>query len=226
MSAVPTAPIRRTPDDWTHCELWRRVCDAVRALPDYFKTETTIAGILGTDIFTLNAMLGATIEEQVVQSLNNLRAVWDPDRAYQTYAFVRQSQSFPDVILRRTVNGQDILMGIELKGWYLPAKEGMPNLRFTVTPAVCNPQDLLVVVPWALSNVVAGSPKVHAPFIESARFCAEQRNYYWQTERTSRSDKSITLSTAVTPYPRKSEAINDQPVTAATTSVDWPATAS
>lgn len=144
----PRPPVRHEPTGWSHYDLWKRVCEAIRSLPDHFKTTTNIEGMLATDIFTLNAALGATIEEQVVYSLNSLRPVWDPDKAYQTHAFVRQPQTFPDVVLRRKTDGQDILMGIELKGWYLLAKEGMPNFRFTVTPACCNSWDLIVVVPW------------------------------------------------------------------------------
>lgn len=208
---VPAAPAQVEPAAWEHFELWKRVTDALRSLPDHFKTTTNIEGMLATDIFTLNSALGATIEEQVVHSLNALRPVWDPLKEYQTYAFVRQAQTFPDVVLRKQANGADILMGIELKGWYVLAKEGMPNFRFTVTPAVCNPQDLLVVVPWALSNVLSGSPAAYTPFIESARYCAEQRNYYWAHQRETKGDTSITLSDHATPYPSKSDPISDRP---------------
>ncbi|MFQ5827536.1 MAG: hypothetical protein ACE5JD_00075 [Candidatus Methylomirabilia bacterium] len=62
--------------------------------------------MLVTDIFTLNAALGATIEEQVVATLNALRPVWDPDKKLQTFGFVRQTQTFPDVLLRRKTDGQ------------------------------------------------------------------------------------------------------------------------
>jgi hypothetical protein len=188
------------------------VCDAIRALPGYFKTTTSIEGILGPDIFTLNDVLGATIEEQIVRTLNDLRSVWDPDKEYQAHAFVRQPQRFPDVVLRRKTNGQEILMGIELKGWYLLAKEGEPALRFTTTAAVCNPWDLFVVVPWALSNVLAGSPVAYAPFIESARYCAEKRNYYWQHERTTTGNVAITIASHAAPYPAKSDPISDKAV--------------
>lgn len=207
----PAPPVRREPTGWPDYKLLKRVYDAIRSLPDHFKTRTNIEGMLATDIFTLNAALGATIEEQVVYSLNSLRPVWDPDKDYQTYAFVRQPQTFPDVVLRRKTNGQEILMGIELKGWYLLAKEGMPNFRFTVTPACCNPWDLIVVVPWALSNVLSGAPVVYAPFLELARYAAEQRNFYWQHERETKADVTITLATGVTPYPRKSDPISDRP---------------
>jgi hypothetical protein len=167
--------------------------------------------MLASDIFTLNSALGATIEEQVVASLNTLRPVWDPDRQYQTYGFVRQPQTFPDVLLRRKTDGQDILMGIELKGWYILAREGEPSFRFAASPLVCNAWDLIVVIPWVLSNILSGSPVVCTVFIDQARYTAEQRNHYWQHERVTSQDRNITLAQNVTPYPRKSARIADRP---------------
>jgi hypothetical protein len=205
-----SAPVKSDPTNWKHYRLWKRVCEAIRSLPDHFKSTTVIEGMLATDIFTLNAALDATIEEQVVYSLNGLRSVWDSDKKYQTYAFVRQSQTFPDVVLRRKTNGQEILMGIELKGWYLLAKEGMPNFGFTVTPKCCNPWDLIVVVPWALSNVLAGIPVAYASFLESAQYAAKQRNFYWQHEREAKSGATVTLAKRVGPYPKKSDQISDR----------------
>lgn len=211
-SGAPIKPVRVEPKDWKHYKLWTRVRESILALPNYFNTSTVIEGMLASDIFTLNAALGATIEEQVVATFNEMRPLWDPDKEYQSYAFVRQSQTFPDVLFRKKTNGQDILMGIELKGWYLLAKEGMPNFRFLVSSKACNPWDLIVVVPWVLSNVLAGSPVVHTPFIEYAKYAAEQRNYYWQTQRDSRTDASINLAEGVSPYPSKSDKIADQAV--------------
>ena len=113
------APTPTEPTAWEHYELWKRVRDALFACPDHFSTSTTIEGLLATDIFTLNTPLAATIEESVVKTLNDLRSVWDPHKTYQTYTFVRQPQTFPDVVLRELDNDQHVLMGIELKGWYL-----------------------------------------------------------------------------------------------------------
>lgn len=209
--ASDAAPAPREPTKWRHYRLWRRVRDALRTVPDHFSSPTVIEGLLVGDIFTLNAPLAATIEEQVVRTLNALRPVWDPDQEHQTYAFVRQPQTFPDVVLRKTGNGQDILMGIELKGWYLLAREGAPTYRFTATASACNPQDLLVVVPWALSNVLAGSPVLYAPFIETARYCAEKRNHYWQYERTTATNSAVRIPDGVQPYPLKSDMISDKP---------------
>ncbi|MBI3636659.1 MAG: hypothetical protein HY216_10705 [Candidatus Rokubacteria bacterium] len=212
--AKPAAPERVDPTTWEHYKLWQRVRDAILALPVHFKSETTIEGMLATDIFTLNTALGATIEEQVVATLNALRPVWDPDKEYQTYGFVRQTQTFPDVILRKKTNGQDILLGIELKGWYILAKEGVPTFRFSVTPSACHPWDLIVVVPWALSNILAGSPVVYPVFIDIARYTAEQRNYYWQYERSGGGSREVILASGATPYPIKSDKIQDKPAVA------------
>ena len=121
--AAPTAPTRELPtNDWEHYRLYRDVREAIGCLPIYFRTETHISGIMATDLHTLNTVLGATIEEQVVRTLNLIRNTWDPDEQYALYSFVRQAQTFPDVLLRRTSSGE-ILMGIELKGWYLLAKD-------------------------------------------------------------------------------------------------------
>ena len=210
-SRIPDPPEREVPDpSWDHYGLWVRVRDAVRALPDYFTSETNIEGMLATDIFSLNAPLGTTIEEQVVATLNAMRPVWDPMREYQTFSFVRQTQTFPDVLLRRQTDGQEVVMGIELKGWYLLAKEGMPSYRFTVSADACERCDMLVVVPWALSNVLSGTPTTYRPFIEMARYAALRRNYYWEHVRDARGDRSVILAEEVAPYPVKSDRISDK----------------
>ncbi len=99
-----------------HYQLYMNVREAVSSLPIYFRTETHISGILATDLHTLNSVPGATIEEQVVRTLNLIRNTWDSDGSYALYTFVRQAQTFPDVLLRKTSTGE-ILLGIELKGW-------------------------------------------------------------------------------------------------------------
>ncbi|WP_367873187.1 hypothetical protein [Luteolibacter sp. Populi] len=193
-----------------------RVREALLVLPNYFKSSTIIEGIAATDIFTLNTALGATIENQVVASLNAMRPVWDPDGNYMLYSFVRQAQTFPDVLLKRTgsVGNADILLGIELKGWYLLSKEGEPSLRFSVTSAACAPADFVCVVPWSLTNVLSGSPQVCAPWIESAHYTASFRNHHWQHVRAVRNNAStdIRITQGVTPYPVKSDQIADVPV--------------
>lgn len=106
-------------------------------MPAHFRTETFITGIVATDLHTLNTVLGAAIEEQAVETLNAMRAVWDPKGFCSLYSFVRQAQTFPDVLLRRPPgagSAEEVLIGIELKGWYMLAKEGEPNLRFSATP--------------------------------------------------------------------------------------------
>lgn len=208
--SVPV-PQPEIPCNWEHYPLWKRVRTAIFAAPDHFTTPTVIEGMLATDIFTLNAPLAATIEESVVNTLNALRHVWDPDAQYQTYSFVRQPQTFPDVLLRSVDNGATPILGIELKGWYLLAKENAPTYRFTVTEKACNPWDFLVVVPWVLSNVLAGSPVLLRPFVQPALYCARKRNHYWRHERAAKTDTTIRVPEGVRPYPRKSNKISDKP---------------
>ena len=185
---------------------------AVYALPSRFESELAISGVLATDLFAFNSSLGATIEEQVIISLNKLRAVWDPNQKYSLYSFERQPQTFPDVVLRASAPDVDppVIMGIELKGWYVLAKESEPSFRYKVTPAVCAPSDLLVVVPWALSKVISGSPQVFTPYVIGARQAAEYRNWYWEHAKGGAGDNSIINSTANAYYPTKSDAISDR----------------
>ena len=98
-----------------------------------------------------------------------------------------------------------------LKGWYLLSRERVPTYRFTVTRDACNQWDLLAVVPWVLSNVLAGSPVLMRPFVQPALYCAEKRNYYWQHERDTQSDTGIAIPGNVHPYPAKSNPISDRP---------------
>ena len=208
---TPPAPPRALPEPGDdHYQLYKDVREAISSLPIYFRTETHISGIMATDLHTLNTVLGATIEEQVVRTLNLIRNTWDPDEKYPLYSFVRQAQTFPDVLLRKT-STDEILMGIELKGWYLLAKEAEPSLRFQATAAACAEWDLIVVVPWVLGNVISGSPMLFEPFVESARYAANYRNYHWRHIRKTKQSTQIEIPTGVDPYPSKADQILDKP---------------
>lgn len=212
-AGASAAPVReQPPENWDHRKLYDAVTAALHALPSMFESDLVITGVLAPDLFTLNTSLGATLEVQVVQALNAIRRVWDPDQDYALYRWVRQSQTFPDVLLRRSGpgDGPEVLMGIELKGWYVLAKEKEPSFRYLVSPGVCQPQDLLVVVPWALSAVVSGSPELFDPYIVEARYAAAYRNYHWQHLRQTDDPTGITLSTVYTPYPEKTAQISDR----------------
>lgn len=213
--AAPT-PTGGPPPVWPHRKLYERVIDALHTLPSRFHTSLRIAGISATDLFTLNTPLGAAIESSVVENLNGLRELWDPEGKYQVYSFVRQAQVFPDVRLQTTAPGvaeaDRILMGIELKGWFILAKEGEPSFRYKASPLVCSSQDLLVVFPWGLDEVISGTPRLMRPFIEEARYAAEHRNYYWQVLRgASGPDAGIISATVHTPFPSKGQKFNDEP---------------
>ncbi len=207
-----TPPSPTQPDAaWPHYPAYRRVIEAVYAVPAHFNSRTVIEGIPATDIQTLNTVLAAAIEEQVVATLNRMRSVWDPAEEYQTHFFQRQAQVFPDVLLKSDHNGRDIVLGIELKGWYLLSKERVPNFRFTTTINACADADLVVVVPWALSNVLSGSPVAYRPFVTPAKYAAAYRNYWWTEVRSSSTDKGIVVPAFVSPYPSKSDAVADRP---------------
>ena len=214
---IPSAPVKvDPPSTWDHYELWDAVRKAISSLPSRFTSELVISGVLATDLFAFNSSLGATIEEQVVDALNKMREVWDPSQKYSLYNFERQSQTFPDVVLRASdpsVTPQ-VLMGIELKGWYVLAKEKEPSFRYKVTPSVCADADLLVVVPWTLDKVISGSPKVFTPYITNARYAAEYRNWHWEYEREVKgtADRGIILSSVANTYPQKSDEISDRPI--------------
>ncbi len=207
----PTVP----PTDWEHRGLYERVIEALYVLPSRFESELRVTGVLATDLHTFNTSLGATIEAQVTEALNELRSVWDPEQEYTRYGFVRQSQRFPDVILRSSVPDLEpqIIMGIELKGWYALSKEAEPSFRFKASPRVCAPQDLLVVYPWALSEVVSGKPELYAPYVIGARTAAERRNWYWQyvMEGGTITDRTVRLSEVDEYYPDARAAISDAP---------------
>ena len=210
-NVTPITPPRVLPGlDDDHYQLYKDVREAISSLPIYFRTETHISGIMATDLHTLNTVLGATIEEQVVRTLNLIRNTWDQDEKYALYSFVRQAQTFPDVLLRKT-STNEILLGIELKGWYLLAKEAEPSLRFQATSAACAQRDLIVVVPWVLGNVISGSPILFEPFVESAKYAADYRNYHWQSIRETKQDRGIEIPKNVGPYPSKADQILDKP---------------
>lgn len=100
-------------------------------------------------------------------------------------------------------------MGIELKGWYILAREKEPSFRYRVTPAVCAPADLLVVYPWALSNVISGSPRLFQPYVVNARYAAEYRNWHWQYAKGTDGGNEIAVSAVTHHYPVKIDKISD-----------------
>ena len=188
------------------------VREAIRSLPFYFESKTVIEGLDASDLFSLNAVLGGTIEVQTVSTLNRIRNVWDPDDEWADYGFERFSQTFPDV---RLVNRRDVaatpVLGVELKGWYLLAKEKAPSYRYTATRDACSEYDLLVVVPWHLAYVLSGTPVLRDPYVEQARYAAEMRNYYWQYQRGTNTGTSIISPPNVHPYPSPKTHTSDKP---------------
>lgn len=210
-------PIRRAPaEDWKHIELYKAIEAALYAVPAYFRSELNVVDVEAIDLFQFNSPLAGAIEIQTVRALNGLRELWDPDSNYPDYTFVRQSQRFPDVVLRSDnpdANPQ-ILMGIELKGWYALAKEGEPSYRMHVNPDACADADLLAVFPWVFENVVSGGPSLLRPFVREARYAAEMKNWYWQHGRKTGSGepeqyRRVTFAEQAAPYPARTDLVDD-----------------
>jgi hypothetical protein len=193
-------------------DLVERVQKALHAVPFHFESATVIEGIEAGDLFSLNSVLGSTIEVQTVAALNKLRNIWDPKNEFTNFAFQRSSQSFPDVRLVDTLSlSAEPLLGIELKGWYLLSKEKAPTFRYRVTPDACSDFDLLVVIPWHLNNVLSGKPVIHEPYLVNAKYAAQARNYYWRHMRGTSLNKTIESPKGVAPYPKASTEILDKP---------------
>lgn len=220
--SVPSVPERSggPAADWPYRALYDRVLSALYALPDRFETSLHIQGVPVTDLFTMNSALGAAIEKSVVDSLNDLRDFWDPSHEFADYRFIRQSQCFPDVLLKSNnpnTTHPTILMGIELKGWFLLSKEGEPSFRYKISPHCCADADLLVVMPWIFDSVISGKPKLFPPIIAEARWAAEMRNHHWEWVRANRSNEAqerrgITSAAHQGYYPSKSDRSADTPI--------------
>ncbi|MFQ9800926.1 MAG: hypothetical protein ACLR23_20580 [Clostridia bacterium] len=173
------------PGDDERTLLREGVVRALRAVPMHFTSTINMEGLSAIDLFALNTLLGGAIEEQTVATLNETRAIWDPEGRWADYEFKRYAESFPDVRLER--NGGDApVIGIELKGWYLLAKEEMPSFRFRASANAMTIWDLIAVFPWSLSNVISGTPILESPYIEQAKYVADLRTYYWEHTKRDR----------------------------------------
>lgn len=183
-------------------------------LPDLVSFEYPYRGILATDLFSLNTLLGSTIENTVVRFLNEHRKLWDPENEWQNYKFVRSSEFFPDVrLIHQETNS--ILFGIELKSWFLLSKEGEPSYRFKTASKACAPADLLCVLPWYLEEVVSGVPKLMTPWTYSAKAAAEACKRHWIYRETENqktlSERDVADPPNATPYSNDRTEINYKP---------------
>lgn len=168
------------PQDDDRTVLREGVIRALYAVPMHFSSTINVEGISTTDLFAMNTLLGGAIESQTVETLNATRAIWDPQNCWADYEFKRYAESFPDVRLEPNDGGKP-LIGIELKGWYLLAKEEEPSFRFRASADAMTVWDLIAVFPWSLSNVISGTPILESPFIEQAKYAADLRTHYWET---------------------------------------------
>ncbi len=76
----------------------------------------------------------------------------------------------------------------------------------------CTPQDLIMLVPWCLSNVLSGTPVIFRPVMDLALYYSEYRNYWWQHVRNTEDSVEIEEPAGVAPYPNARDNISDRPV--------------
>lgn len=188
------------------------VVQALRALPMHFTSPINIEGIEVNDLFSINTLLGGTIEAQTVMLLNSLRGIWDPEGRWKGREFRRYPESFPDVRLVGPDRDDAPLIGIELKGWYLLSKESEPSLRYKASADAVTEWDLICCVPWGLSNVLSGKPVVYDPYVEQAKFASDMRTYYWNHRRGDNPNRDCGIRhPETTPYPRPGTQYVDVP---------------
>lgn len=177
-------------DDYRSCLIDTLRSVVFPSLPAECAIDNEYSGILATDLFSLNTLLGSMIESKVVNYLNNHRHLWDRGE-WSEYHFIRSNESFPDVRLVRKSGGQNVILGIELKSWFILSKEGEPSFRYRTASEACDPCDLICIVPWYLSDAVCGHPVLSTPWVYSAKAAAEATRRYWIYERQT--EKPMTV---------------------------------
>lgn len=193
------------PKDDERTLLREGIIRALQSVPIHFKSTINIEGLSAIDLFAMNNLLGGAIELQTVVTLNETRDIWDSEGKWSNYEFKRYAESFPDVRLESNESSVP-LIGIELKGWYLLAKEEMPSFRFRASASAMTIWDLIVVFPWSLSNVISGTPILESPYIEQAKYVANLRTYYWE----NRSPHARSVEHPEThPYPEPGSSYSD-----------------
>lgn len=200
------------PPDDDRTRLHDGVVKALYALPMHFTSPINIEGLEANDLFSINTLLGGTIEAQTVMLLNSMRDVWDPQNHWAGYEFRRYPESFPDVRLVNANANEEPLIGIELKGWYILSKEGEPSLRYKASADAMTEWDLLCCVPWGLSNVLSGKPVAYTPYVEQAKYAADMRTYYWNHREGNPKGRDCTITHPDThPYPQPGSSYTDVP---------------
>lgn len=170
----------------------------------HFTSPINVEGIEVNDLFSINTLLGGTIETQTVMLLNSPRSIWDPQGKRADKEFRRYPESSPDVRLVGSNKDDSPPNGIELKRWYLLSKESEPSLRHKASADAVTERDLICCVPWGLSNVLSGKPVVYEPYAEQAKFASDKRTYYWNHRRGDNSKRDCGIHhPETTPHPNR-----------------------
>jgi hypothetical protein len=123
-----------------------------------------------------NNYVGQGIEELIGSELNgSLRGTWTTDG---NLSLVRNAVQFPDLYLIRRKERR-ILLSVEVKSWFVFAKDDI-TARFEAAPNIIRGGSLIVLVPWCMTNLVSGSPRLLLPYVGDAKALAERRDDVWK----------------------------------------------
>ena len=85
-----TPPTQKPPDNtWEYFELWTKINELIRTLPNFFQCQIVVKGINATDVYAVGSLFSSAIESSLVEGLNKMRNIWDPENQYLSFAFKR-----------------------------------------------------------------------------------------------------------------------------------------
>ena len=132
--------------------------------------EAADAPFLGKIVSKLSPMVGNLLEARIIQVLD--------EEAEHGFSWRRQDPGFPDAVLvddRGNLTGS----GFEVKAWFVHSTELTGRFRESVN--LLEPRDVrLLVVAWAMSHLVYGTPKILGVLATRGTETAKARDrHYW-----------------------------------------------
>lgn len=131
--------------------------------------ESRDAPFLGLVVSKLSPMIGNLLERRITQVLTEASA--------DGYSWLRQDPGFPDAVLVDELN-QLTGAGYEVKAWYALSTELTGRFRESRN-LLEGKQIKVVIVAWAMSHVVYGTPKILGILTVDADAIAESRDAHY-----------------------------------------------
>lgn len=158
------------------------VCEALLTLEgtviDDFKIP--LPGDL-KDITKAAALVSGVVEARIPILLNSVRdRTWDIDGDFHEYEFRRFTIGFPDILLVRRSDPDDVIFELEAKSWYALSGDALTG-RFLTSHSAITTGTVLAIVGWMLDGVVSGSPQFLRIFTDDAARLAKVRDAAWES---------------------------------------------